>query len=84
MGKFTNANITKEMKRLNKNLIISVIALVVGIALGFWSFYEVDKAHQEAKTLNEIIVDESEDKDNKIATVEVKYVPYQFAIARRK
>lgn len=80
MGKFTNVNIKKEMKKLNKNLIISVIALVVGIALGFWSYYEVDKAHQNARTLNEIIVDESKDKENKIATVEVKYVPYQFAV----
>lgn len=80
MKKFTNENIRKEWKRLKRNLLIYVIILIVGIALGYWGYHEVEMAHENAKTLTEIIVDESEEKENKIATLEVDYVPYQFAV----
>lgn len=80
MKTFTNQNIMKESKIKNRNIIICLVILIIGIALGVWGYNEIEQAHANAKSLNEIIIDESEDKENKIATVQVNYVPYQFAV----
>lgn len=80
MKKFTNENITKEIKRMNRGIIIAIALIVVGIMLLVWGYNVAEKAHQEAKTLNEIIVEENGGTEDKIATVEVKYIPYQFAV----
>ena len=39
MKKFTNQNVLKEIKNINKIIIIGIIILVFGIALGLWGGY---------------------------------------------
>ena len=80
MEKFTNENVKKERKRLNRNILLNVLILIIGLALGLWANYIVEDARNNVKALNEIIVEQNEDKEDKIAKVNVHYVPYQFAV----
>ena len=50
MKKFTNHNVLKETKNNDKIIIIGVIILVFGIALGLWGGYEIDKTSENAKS----------------------------------
>ena len=79
MKKFTNQNVLKETKNNNKIIIIGIIILVFGIALGLWGGYEIDQASENAKSFSELLLSD-EEKENQIATVDVTYVPYQFAV----
>ena len=80
MEKFTNENVKKERKRLNHNILLNVLILIIGLALGLWANYIVEDARNNVKSLNEIIVEQNEDKEDKIAKVNVHYEPYQFAV----
>lgn len=79
MKKFTNVNILQEMKRLNKNIVIAFVLIVVGIALGVWSCFIIQEAYNTAKPLNDIIMSE-EDQEYKVATLNIQRKPFQFAI----
>lgn len=79
MKKFTNVNILQEMKRLNKNIVIAFVLIVVGIALGVWSYFIIQEAYNTAKPLNDIIMSE-EDQEYKVATLNIQRKPFQFAI----
>ena len=47
MKKFTNHNVLKETKNNNKIIIIGIIILLFGIALGLWGGYEIDKTSEK-------------------------------------
>ena len=79
MKKFTNHNVLKETKNNDKIIIIGVIILVFGIALGLWGGYEIDKTSENAKSFSELLLGD-EEKENQIAKLDVMYVPYQFAV----
>ena len=79
MKKFTNKNVLKEIKSTNKLIIIGVIILVVGIALGLWGGYEIEQNSENAKSFSELLLSD-EEKEGQIAAVDVTYVPYQFAV----
>ena len=68
MKKFTNQNVLKETKNNNKIIIIGVIILVFGIALGLWGGYEIDKTSENAKSFSELLLSD-EEKEGQIATV---------------
>ena len=80
MKKFTNQNVKKEKNRLNRNIILNIVILIIGLGFGLWAYYKIDFARKNIKPLNEIILETDEDKENKIATINVNYVPYQFAV----
>lgn len=80
MEKFTNTNIIKEGKRLKRNVLLCVLLLVIAVGLAYWAYQITEGAHKNVKTLNEIIVSEDENKENKIATLNVQGQPYQFAV----
>ena len=50
MKKFTNQNVLKETKNNDKIIIIGIIILLFGIALGLWGGYEIDKTSENAKS----------------------------------
>ena len=79
MKKFTNQNVLKEIKNINKIIIIGIIILVFGIALGLWGGYEIDKTSENAKSFSELLLSD-EEKENQIAKLDVTHVPYQFAV----
>ena len=80
INKFTNENVKKERKRLNRNIILIIPILIIGLALGLWANYIVKNARNNVKSLNEIIIEQNKNKEDKIAKVNVHYVPYQFAV----
>ena len=79
MKKFTNQNVLKEIKNINKIIIIGIIILVFGIALGLWGGYEIDKTSENAKSFSKLLLSD-EEKENQIAKLDVTHVPYQFAV----
>lgn len=79
MKKFTNQNVLKEIKNINKIIIIGIIILLFGIVLGLWGGYEIDKTSENAKSFSELLLSD-EEKENQIAKLDVTHVPYQFAV----
>ncbi len=79
MKKFTNQNVLKETRNNNKIITIGIIILLFGIVLGIWGGYEIDKTSENAKSFSELLLSD-EEKENQIATADVMYVPYQFAV----
>ena len=79
MKKFTNHNVLKETKNNNKIIIIGIIILLFGIALGLWGGYEIDKTSENAKSFSKLLLSD-EEKENQIAKLDVTHVPYQFAV----
>ena len=79
MKKFTNQNVLKETKNNNKIIIIGIIILLFGIALGLWGGYEIDKTSENAKSFSKLLLSD-EEKENQIAKLDVTHVPYQFAV----
>ena len=65
MKKFTNQNVLKETKNNNKIIIIGIIILLFGIALGLWGGYEIDKTSENAKSFSELLLGD-EEKENQI------------------
>ena len=65
MKKFTNQNVLKETKNNNKIIIIGVIILVFGIALGLWGGYEIDKTSENAKSFSELLLSDEEKEEIK-------------------
>ena len=60
MKKFTNQNVLKEIKNINKIIIIGIIILLFGIALGLWGGYEIDKTSENAKSFSELLLSDGE------------------------
>ena len=79
MKKFTNQNVLKETKNNDKIIIIGIIILLFGIALGLWGGYEIDKTSENAKSFSELLLSD-EEKENQNAKLDVTHVPYQFAV----
>ena len=79
MGKFTNVSIMKEKKRLTRNLILSILILIVGVALAVWGYWVKYQAEENARPLNDVIMSEEGEKEDKIATIDVHVAPYLFA-----
>ena len=79
MKKFKNQNVLKEIKNINKIIIIGIIILLFGIALGLWGGYEIDQASENAKSFSKLLLSD-EEKENQIAKLDVTHVPYQFAV----
>ena len=42
MEKFTNPNILKEKKRLTRNVLLSILLLIIAIALAAFGYYIVE------------------------------------------
>ena len=80
MEKFTNVNIKKERKRITRNLILSILAIIISIMLSIWCQYTIDTAYKNAKGLNEIIVGEDKNKEDKVVYLNARTIPYQFAV----
>lgn len=79
MEKFTNPNILKEKKRLTRNVLLSILLLIVAVALAALGYYIVEQAKANTKPLNDIIVEQDGGKEEQIATIEVHSKPYLFA-----
>lgn len=79
MERFTNPNILKEKKRLTRNVLLSILLLIVAIALAAFGYYMVEQAKANTKPLNDIIVEQDGGKEEQIATIDVHTKPYLFA-----
>lgn len=79
MDKFTNPSIKKEKKRLTRNVLISILLLIIAVALEVWGYYINENAKANSKPLNDIIVSKEENKEDKIATINAQSKPYLFA-----
>ena len=51
MERFTNPNILKEKKRLTRNVLLSILLLIVAIALVAFGYYMVEQAKANTKPL---------------------------------
>lgn len=79
MKKFTNENIQKERKKKIRNLIISILLIVIAVLCKYWEQQEIDKANKNIQDLNSIILSK-EDKTDKKAYIDAKNIPYKFAV----
>ena len=83
MKKFTNQNVLKETKNNNKIIIIGVIILVFGIALGLWGGYEIDKTSENAKSFSELLLSD-EEKENQIDEKDDDVIPISDSVETKK
>ena len=81
MKNFTNVNIKKEYNRLIRNLIISIVVIVLGIGFKIWETEVTKEANKNKQNLDTIIVNQSGDKTYKLSYIDIKAVPYQFAVS---
>lgn len=79
MNRFTNINIKKEYKKILRNLIISILIIIVAFGFKYWENAIIKEANKDMTDLNSIIVSSSE-KTYKKAYLDVKSIPYKFAI----
>ena len=80
MEKFTNTNIKKENRFMIKRLIAFIIVLAISFVFAIWRQEIIDTVNNEMTDLDSIIVS-SEEKTNKKAYVDVKAIPYEFAVS---
>lgn len=79
MEKFTNTSLTKERKRLTRNILLGILVLAVAVAMAVWGYWVKYQAEKNVKPLNDIIINEDDEKEGKIATIDVQVEPYLFA-----
>lgn len=82
MKKIENENIRKGYKRKYVNLVIGIFIIILAIGCSIYTYLEIDKVNKKIVYLDDLIVSEQviDNKINKKVSLEVKSVPYEFAV----
>lgn len=81
MKRFTNENVKKEYKKIVRNILISILFIVIALGFGYWETLIVNNSEKNKVDLDSIIVSDNKNKDNKKAYLDAKSIPYQFAVS---
>ena len=75
MKRLTNEKIKKEFRKVNNNLIIAIVCLVLGfICLGL-GYYTENRTPKDTKYLNEIIESETSEREDIKVNVKISMEP---------
>lgn len=79
MKRLTNEKLKKEFRKVNNNLIIAIVCLVLGfICLGL-GYYTENRTPKDTKYLNEIIESETSEREDIKVNVKISMEPVLFA-----
>lgn len=79
MKRLTNEKLKKEFRKVNNNLIIALVCLVLGFVCLGLGYYADKRAPKDTKYLNEIIESDTTDREDIKVNVKVAMKPVLFA-----
>ena len=79
MKTLTNKNFQKLRKNKIRGIIFSILLIVLSFVFCFWGAQISEEVDKKTTDLNSIIIS-SQEKENKKAYLDVKVIPYQFAV----
>jgi len=79
MKRLTNEKLKKEFRKVNNNLIIAIVCLVLGIVCIGIGFYAENRVPKDTEYLNDIIESENSDREDIKVNVKISMQPVLFA-----
>lgn len=79
MKRLTNELLKKEFQKVNNNLIIALVCLVLGLLCIGLSFYAENRVPKDTEYLNEIIESDRENREDIKSNVKISMKPVLFA-----
>lgn len=79
MKRLTNELLKKEFRKVNNNLIIAIVCLILGSVCIGLAFYAEKRVPKDTEYLNEVIESEKENKEDIKVNVKVSMKPVLFA-----
>jgi len=81
MKRFTNVNVKKEYKRMIRSVLISILFIIIAFGFKYLESQMVKDANKKMTDLDSVIVSKENKKDNKKVYLDVKSIPYLFAVS---
>lgn len=78
MKRLTNEKLKKEFQKVNNNLIIAIVCLVLGLVCIGVGFYAENRVPKDTEYLNDIIESENNDREDVKVNVKISMQPVLF------